>query len=594
MARAHPRPAPGSPRLSPNEPHLCTLTNGAPLLSRQFLGLPRSRLESLLASFPRLVSPTSEHTVVEASGARFVYTPLEDLYVLLITNTQSNILLDLSTLSLVTRIATELGSGGRGGAISEMDVMRVSFEILSAWDEVISLGWRENVSLQQVRSILEMESHEEKIQEIIARVSSPFARCFDFLYEAGNACSTTLRTYLVLRQNKEHEAKEELKRRAKQLELQRREMTRRGQNPYSTNSSSGFTSPNNSYTPSAPSYDAPAPQRSYDEDHAPAPTTKPFKTKGMQLGAKGGKNNTGLAQALDGLDAEEPLLMQRQAEEPQEQHYSSAPSPAPVAAPASTDVSPFEVPEQQDVHLVVRESLTLELNRDGGVESLSLKGDLDLRIADPAKAVLVIALPPPSSYGKANDLQFKTHPNVDKNAWTQRGEIKLKEGKKGFPVGQGLGVLKWRMTGTDESVIPISINCWPSSDNGICTVNLEYELENTSIALHNVLISIALPPGSQPALSEAPANGSYSLNPETSRLDWVIDEVSVAAGTTSGSLEFEVDGDDVDAFFPVVVDFVSQKGLSGVEILSVTSPADQSQVDFSIDSLLAVDKYEVV
>jgi len=142
----------------------------AALLSRQFVGLPRPRLESLLASFPRLVSPTSEHTVVESSGVRFVYTPLEDLYVLLITNTQSNILLDLSTLSLITRIATELGSGGRGGAIGELDVIRVNFEILSAWDEVISLGWRENVNLGQVRNVLEMESHEEKIQEIIARV----------------------------------------------------------------------------------------------------------------------------------------------------------------------------------------------------------------------------------------------------------------------------------------------------------------------------------------------------------------------------------------------------------------------------------------
>lgn len=160
--------------------HDCADTTLAPvaLLSRQFSGLPRSRLESLLASFPRLVSPTSEHTVLEASGVRFVYTPLEDIYVLLITNTQSNILLDLSTLSLVTRITTELGSGGRGGAIGEYDVMRVSFEILSAWDEVISLGWRENVSLQQVRSVLEMESHEEKIQEIIARVSLSEISCF--------------------------------------------------------------------------------------------------------------------------------------------------------------------------------------------------------------------------------------------------------------------------------------------------------------------------------------------------------------------------------------------------------------------------------
>lgn len=146
------------------------MATSAALLSRQFLGLPRSRLESLLSSFPRLVSPASEHTVLEASGVRFVYTPLEDLYVLLITNTQSNILLDLSTLALVTRILTELASGGRGGAVGEQDVLRVSFEILSAWDEVVSLGWRENVNLQQVRSVLEMESHEEKIQEIIARV----------------------------------------------------------------------------------------------------------------------------------------------------------------------------------------------------------------------------------------------------------------------------------------------------------------------------------------------------------------------------------------------------------------------------------------
>lgn len=108
------------------------------------------------------------------------------------------------------------------------------------------------------------------------------------------------------------------------------------------------------------------------------------------------------------------------------------------------------------MHLVVREHLSLELNRDGGVESLALKGDLDLRISDAAKSVLVIGLPPPSSYNKANDLQFKTHPNVDKNAWAQKGEIRLKEGKKGFPVGQGLGVLKWRLTGTDESVVPLS------------------------------------------------------------------------------------------------------------------------------------------
>ena len=41
-----------------------------------------------------------------------------------------------------------------------------------AFDEIVSMGYREQVNLMQVRSVLEMESHEEKIQEIIARVSS--------------------------------------------------------------------------------------------------------------------------------------------------------------------------------------------------------------------------------------------------------------------------------------------------------------------------------------------------------------------------------------------------------------------------------------
>lgn len=35
---------------------------------------------------------------------------------------------------------------------------------------------------------------------------------------------------------------------------------------------------------------------------------------------------------------------------------------------------------------------------------------------------------------------------------------------------------------------------------------------------------------------------------------------------SNGSLEFEIEGDDVDVFFPVGVDFISQKALCGVEV----------------------------
>lgn len=159
-------------------------------------------------------------------------------------------------------------------------------------------------------------------------------------------------------QNKEHEAKEELKRRAKQLEVQRREMTRRGQNPYASNSSSGF-SQQNSYQPSSQAtYDQPPSRYSGLEDRPAAAQAKPFKTKGMQLGAsKGKKNDSTLAEALGGLNVEdEPLLSHRVEEsyqqQQQQQHYQQAEpygraSPAQVQTPTK-DLNPFGEVEQAE------------------------------------------------------------------------------------------------------------------------------------------------------------------------------------------------------------------------------------------------------
>ena len=52
----------------------------------------------------------------------------------------------------------------------ESEISKNAFELLGAFDEVVSLGYREQVGLMQVRSVLEMESHEGKIREVIARV----------------------------------------------------------------------------------------------------------------------------------------------------------------------------------------------------------------------------------------------------------------------------------------------------------------------------------------------------------------------------------------------------------------------------------------
>ena len=130
--------------------------------------MSRARIDSLLASFPKVIPTNTQHTSVETTDVRYVYQPLEDLYIVLITNKASNILQDIETLHLFARVVSDMCRA----STDQRDIQRNAFDILEAFDEIVSLGYRESVNLIQVRNILEMESHEEKIQENIARVIS--------------------------------------------------------------------------------------------------------------------------------------------------------------------------------------------------------------------------------------------------------------------------------------------------------------------------------------------------------------------------------------------------------------------------------------
>ncbi|KAL5079123.1 hypothetical protein RYX36_007544 [Vicia faba] len=120
------------------------------------------RIEGLLAAFPKMTDTGKQHTYIETENMRYVYQPIKALYLLLVTNKQSNILEDLDTLRLLSKLIPEYSY-----SLDEEAICRYAFELIFVFDEVISLGNKENTTVAQVKQYCEMESHEEKLHKLV-------------------------------------------------------------------------------------------------------------------------------------------------------------------------------------------------------------------------------------------------------------------------------------------------------------------------------------------------------------------------------------------------------------------------------------------
>lgn len=137
------------------------------LVARQFVDMPRLKIEALLSAFGKIVdSQRKDCTYVETESVRYVFQPLGQLYLLLVTTKQSNILEDLDTLRLTVKILQDVCGTN---AHDEKAILEKAFDIVFAIDEVVSFGYRESVTASQVKTYTEMDSHEERLHQMIEK-----------------------------------------------------------------------------------------------------------------------------------------------------------------------------------------------------------------------------------------------------------------------------------------------------------------------------------------------------------------------------------------------------------------------------------------
>lgn len=80
--------------------------------------------------------------------------------------------------------------------MDELEIADNAFNLIFAFDEIVALGYRESVNLAQIRTFVEMDSHEEKV-------------------------------YRAVRMTQEREAKNKMREKAKELQRQRMEANKK-------------------------------------------------------------------------------------------------------------------------------------------------------------------------------------------------------------------------------------------------------------------------------------------------------------------------------------------------------------------------------
>lgn len=496
------------------------LGKGKTLVARQFCEMSRIRVEGLLSAFLKLVEggKNKDHTYIETETVRYVYQPVESLFILLITNKSSNILEDLEALRLISKVVQDVCQA----TLTEELVLKNAFDLVFALDECVTFGYRESVTVSQIKTYMEMDSHEERLHDMIE-------------------------------QSKINEAKEIAKKKQKALlqsRIQEKLASAKEEAMGTTVDSLKKQLDALQSSQAAQPAETPAWAAALDKEEAPAPVALMPK-KGLSLGKKPQATSEMLSEVLG---------------KPKKTELAAMAEPTSPAAPVNPLLEP--------VNVAIEETVKATLMSEGGLKGeVDIQGQFVVTVVDTAKAELVAF--------KLNSVdpkyKFKVHPNLNK-ASHANNILEVKDPARGYRANVDAPLLKWRFGAADEDLAPLSLSCWPSPTADGISLVIEFELSNDSVSLKDVKFKIPVPSAASPeVISVSSGECGYDGNNEC--IVWSLEQVN--SGDNSGTLELSASCDE-SSIFPLSVEAAREDTHLDLQILESFHMTSKDPIKFAL------------
>lgn len=431
------------------------VSNRKILLSRQFVEMTRGDVETYLNRFIKKVEQfclSNEYTYMEIDNIRFIYQAIDSIYLILMTPLNSNIIEDMDSLQLFCQVLYDCCNNPP--PITEDLIADNCFEVIFAFDEIISFGYKESINLSQIKTCLEMESQEEKLHKLI-------------------------------RQNKENEEKERRRHIANKLDKERTSNEAFNQSNYAPSTS------NNNIVKSSLSGIAAFAESVGVGKIAKSVGIGPIKSAIRSDNA--GISNSDLANVgctSFGKFANESTSVQSinapvkgmliGKKKPNAELKQNTDYPSKIGEKIHSDIklqeninNTMDFTLTEDDCSIIEEKVEFLLNLDGTIQSkVEIQGTFQVTLSSENF--------PEYSITEDPRFQFKTHPNLDKEKFQKYGRLVLKEGiSRTFPINTLMPLVKWRQSSNFQSnqfEIPFSLSCWPL-DVGDGFTNITIEID---------------------------------------------------------------------------------------------------------------------